>query len=265
MVEQSKHINDLMAHPENVTAADLGILRETINRYPYFQAARSLYLKGLKTESSPLYNKELQVTASHTADRSVLFDYITSAFFMQHKVSDHIKQQQDILSNIEVDSETVTAISNDLNEALNHQHDDNVFERKSEIIAEPLAFTKTERHSFGEWLKLTSLKPIERRTEEITPDLEDEERAKRMERIELFLQERPRIKPVKNQPHSGNLAEQNPAPNQLMTETLAQVYLAQKNYSKAIQAYEILVLQHPEKSGFFADRIREIKNLQSNT
>jgi hypothetical protein len=50
-----------------------------------------------------------------------------------------------------------------------------------------------------------------------------------------------------------------------MTETLAQVYLAQKNFSKAIQAYQILVLQHPEKSGYFADRIREIKNIQSNT
>jgi hypothetical protein len=50
-----------------------------------------------------------------------------------------------------------------------------------------------------------------------------------------------------------------------MTETLAQVYAAQKNYEKAIKSYEILVLQHPEKSSFFADRIQEIKNLQSNS
>jgi len=32
-----------------------------------------------------------------------------------------------------------------------------------------------------------------------------------------------------------------------MTETLAKVYLAQKNYSKALKAYKVLVLQHPEK------------------
>jgi len=265
MVSIAQRVNALMAQPENVQAADLAILRETIAQYPYFQAARSLYLKGLKTESSPLYNKELQVTASHTADRSVLFDYITSAFFTQHKVSNHIKLQQEELSNIEVESEHVTAVAHDVNADLNHRLDDAVFERKQLVIASPLEFKKNEKHSFGEWLKLTSLKPIDRDHNEVLPDLEDEERAKRMERIELFLQERPRIKPVKNQPHTGNLAEKNPVSNQLMTETLAQVYLAQKNFSKAIQAYEILVLQHPEKSGYFADRIREIKNVQSNT
>ena len=49
-----------------------------------------------------------------------------------------------------------------------------------------------------------------------------------------------------------------------MTETLARVYLEQKKYQKAIQAYEILILKYPEKSSFFADRISDIKNLQQN-
>jgi hypothetical protein len=48
-----------------------------------------------------------------------------------------------------------------------------------------------------------------------------------------------------------------------MTETLAKVYLEQK-ISKAIQAYEILILKYPEKSSFFADRITNIKILQQN-
>ena len=46
-----------------------------------------------------------------------------------------------------------------------------------------------------------------------------------------------------------------------MTETLAKVYLQQKNYKKALQAYTILSLKYPEKSGFFADQIRAIKKL----
>jgi hypothetical protein len=49
-----------------------------------------------------------------------------------------------------------------------------------------------------------------------------------------------------------------------MTETLARVYLEQKKYQKAIQAYEILILKYPEKSSFFADRILDIKHLQQN-
>ena len=49
-----------------------------------------------------------------------------------------------------------------------------------------------------------------------------------------------------------------------MTETLAQVYLEQKKYKKAIQAYKILSLKYPEQSGFFADRIKAVKKLQKN-
>ena len=50
----------------------------------------------------------------------------------------------------------------------------------------------------------------------------------------------------------------------LMTETLAKVYLEQRKYQKAIQAYEILILKYPEKSTFFADRISDIRVLQQN-
>jgi hypothetical protein len=44
-----------------------------------------------------------------------------------------------------------------------------------------------------------------------------------------------------------------------VTETLAEIYLKQALWDKAINAYEVLSLKYPEKSGFFADRIREIK------
>jgi hypothetical protein len=44
-----------------------------------------------------------------------------------------------------------------------------------------------------------------------------------------------------------------------VTETLAEIYLKQALWDKAINAYEVLSLKYPEKSGSFADRIREIK------
>ena len=44
-----------------------------------------------------------------------------------------------------------------------------------------------------------------------------------------------------------------------VTETLAEIYLKQALWDKAINAYEVLSLKYPEKSSFFADRIREIK------
>ena len=47
-----------------------------------------------------------------------------------------------------------------------------------------------------------------------------------------------------------------------MTETLARIYVDQKKYDKAIQAFHILSLKYPEKSGYFADQIKLIKNLE---
>ena len=35
-----------------------------------------------------------------------------------------------------------------------------------------------------------------------------------------------------------------------------------KTYTKAIQSYKILSLKYPEKSGFFADQIKAVKQLQ---
>ena len=45
----------------------------------------------------------------------------------------------------------------------------------------------------------------------------------------------------------------------LTTETLAELYIEQGHYERAIQAYNILCLKYPKKSGLFANRIKEIK------
>ena len=48
--------------------------------------------------------------------------------------------------------------------------------------------------------------------------------------------------------------------NNLITPTLAEVYLKQGHFDKAISAYEKLILKYPQKSIFFAEKIKLIKN-----
>ena len=47
----------------------------------------------------------------------------------------------------------------------------------------------------------------------------------------------------------------------LTTETLANIYIQQGHYERAIKAYEVLCLKYPKKSGFFANQIKNIENI----
>ncbi len=51
--------------------------------------------------------------------------------------------------------------------------------------------------------------------------------------------------------------------NELITETLATIYLEQKKYDKALEAFKKLSLKYPEKSIYFSARIEEIENLKN--
>ena len=130
-------------------------------------------------------------------------------------------------------------------------------------IDTPLEFSKKDRHSFSQWLQLTSATPIVREeTQQPQPQKATKEKEHKYDLIEKFINEKPKIKTLKNNTQQQNTPQEDSKPsNSLMTETLAKVYLQQKNYKKAIQAYKILILKNPEKSGFFADQIRAVEKL----
>ena len=88
-------------------------------------------------------------------------------------------------------------------------------------------------------------------------------KAKKFELIDKFISANPKIKPPEAGTALYDLSKaQMLKPETLMTETLARIYVEQKNYSSAIQSYKILSLKYPEKSGFFADQIKAIKELE---
>ncbi|RKS25788.1 hypothetical protein CLV94_0832 [Flavobacterium endophyticum] len=298
----------LLSNPNAVSERQVFALEKIVEEFPYFQSARALRLKGLYNQDSFKYNGELKVTAAHTTDRSVLFEFITSenfmainkAFFEEKEARiNEIKVNEIEILRPEIEIEEPIAKIDPLEQSMlasireaaasqPQREEENILETqqeelKTEIeipaetieekleIGKPLDFSKEEKHSFQEWLQLSSFKPIER--EEITAATEkpeeiseiDQEKKKKLEIIDKFIEANPKISPVKNTSPISLVSERNSQDNSyLMTETLAKVYLEQKKYQKAIQAYEILILKYPEKSHFFADRILDIKTLQQN-
>lgn len=275
-----KDFTYLLQNPDKVVSpVQTHQLEEVVEEYPYFQAGRALHLKGLKNLNSFKYNKALKRTAAHTADREVLFDFITSWEFLQHAIADSFPDKTSEnpslpLSKAEADAlldpKLFTSKDPKRDEGLSET--ENMASEELEID-EPLPFTKKEKYSFGEWLRLTSYKPVKRNEKPSGPDekemeeihfpLEEENpKQKKFDLIDKFIADNPKIKPQKDVPKIAIGDSVKFDTKELMTETLAKVYLEQKKFKKAIQAYKILSLKYPEKSGFFADRIKAVEKLR---
>ena len=69
--------------------------------------------------------------------------------------------------------------------------------------------------------------------------------------------------PLKENLNKEDLSQKSLTPtDELMTETLAKVFVKQKKFENAIQPYHILSLKYPEKNSLFANQIKKIKRLQ---
>ena len=102
-------------------------------------------------------------------------------------------------------------------------------------------------HSFLEWLELINDKTKNRRPS-------------KFDWIDDFIVQNPKISPLKNTFSKRDLTKENTlSKNEIMTETLAHLYWRQKKYDEAKKAFKILSLKYPEKSGLFADQIKQIK------
>ena len=82
--------------------------------------------------------------------------------------------------------------------------------------------------------------------------------------IDKFIKNSPKINIKKEYKPDLEIIPESKIKDDLITETLAKIYIDQKKYNKAMKAYNILSLKYPKKSSFFADQIERIKNLKKN-
>ena len=109
--------------------------------------------------------------------------------------------------------------------------------------------SKTEKYSFLDWFDII---------DDDVPKVE-----KKLDLIDQFIKNSPKIEFSQEKKSDPDVIIEAKIKDELITETLAKIYVAQKKFNKAIKAYEILSLKYPKKSSFFADQIIDIKKIKN--
>ena len=219
-------------------------------RYPYFQSAYAHYLKSLKLQEQYNYNLILKKTAVLSPERDRLHHWL--------------EDDKKTASPVEASKEIQVAEPAPVEEKKSAKEAETVVSAaeapKEKHVAKKVRKKKQEPKtmSFSDWVVYSSKGKIE--PQQHKSSLED-----KLKLIDTFLENQPKIPPVRQDQPKVDLTENIEFnKEELMTETLAKVYLQQKKYKKALYAYQILSLKYPEKNSFFADQIKRIKQLQQN-
>lgn len=233
--------------PGKLNQSTLPEVEELLDAFPYFQTAYLLHVKNHHNIKSLKFDDSLKSASARIGDRTVLYHLIHGLFQEESRESQPAAGSEKLISRQveeEIPEAPLTGTGKEKDELL----------QKQEIAS--LSYT------FRGWLDhLDTETPADHMKIAVQP-----KHLKERELIDAFIQAQPRIIPGKNEPENReDISEAFIKPDDhLMTETLAEIYLKQGYYAKAIHAYEKLSLKFPEKSSYFAAQINKIKQLKEN-
>jgi len=241
-------------------------LYELVRKYPYFSAVRSVLLQQLFITDKDLFKRELPQHALFISDRR----YFTS-------IISEIENQNIPSNKVEVKTETPKV-------ELKPENID-VKPTEETLPKTPKKRGRPRKKSSDTESTLELLGNDEKPTKTIIPDSkptpaddtdileliqsDNGTGAEPIDLIEKFIAEQPKIPRPETPPRGADSdgvvdisINSVIEPDELATETLAEIYALQGYIDKAISVYEKLRLKYPEKSSYFADQIQKLKKQQ---
>lgn len=250
MIMTCAELYRLMEHPAQLSEKTLPDLKQLTEDFPYFSAARMLYLKNLALTEDLRLKTELKKMAIHVPDRLKLFLLLEGDRYRRP---------------VAPEPET--------------QKTGRPFELVEKFLSEK-GFT--EDHSSGT-PAYAPASTIDYTYWLLTESSQTDDAGAKLHRqdlIDSFLENedvhvgrrRPVAEPAQPAGNVGNAenepnltvskAPENASPETpYFTETLAHIYIRQKRYEKALEIIKSLSLKYPEKSIYFAAQIRFLEKL----
>ena len=225
---------NVVSNADKLSEFSVGELRQMVRQFPYFQMARKILLRKLHEEDLENFEDELRCSSVYIGDRAKLYFYInTNSLHSQQLTGQSLPD----LSLITTQHESV-------------RDNMSVSGHSSDSTVNYLFLSEDEANEIN--------REVDKKED---MDRGDMETGVGIDLIDKFMNSGGgKIKPSKEEGGAiVNLAEEsvkeNPA---ILTETLARIYIKQKKYDKAIDIFNNLSLKFPEKSSYFADRIKEL-------
>lgn len=229
-----ENLSYYIAHPERLNRDTLYELRLIVGKYPYFDVARLLMLKNLYLLHDIDFGKEMRKAAVYLKSRWPIFElmagYGTASVIEQAPEDIPVDRT---MSLIDAFLETLPADSFSL-EAEGAAAVDYV----SAYLKDKKVDDKSVPELRGQ-------------------NLIDDFLAGDNERITLDLRGENEV-PV---PVESVVVEEAPAETSFFTETLANIYIKQGKYEKALEIIKRLCLEYPNKNRYFADQIRFLEKI----
>lgn len=215
-------------------------LKTLVNRYPTFATLKTLYLKNLSVLNDPDFLNELKRLSTGIADRRKLFLLI----------EDKLEWQSSITMLKEEEREDKFGL---IDSFLSNQDDRQSREWEDQLLGASVS----SDYVFWSMPKDSGQK-------------EEENKLQHHQLIDSFIKNK---KERPGRPLNAGQDAEDPIPgpdltkaqdDAFFTETLAQIYIKQKRYERALQIIEKLSLKYPEKNVYFADQIRFLEKLIIN-
>jgi tetratricopeptide (TPR) repeat protein len=266
-----------LTHPGLLNSQTLNELLEVRIKYPYFQTSHLLVVKNKFDLGIEEWQNELESVSAYVTDRRVLYNllyplepFIEEAEFetveadanKRAEETPSPKTQTDFpLMDIEPLRETQPAptLRENISNLLSWQLEELELMDPDEAELVPEIGIDIDK-SYGDQ-QSTNEEP-DLLTIEFENENSSDPKSERKELIEKFIVSNPRLQPrVDNKPTVDISEDSVKEHDGIFTDTLAKIYIKQGYYSKAIFAYEKLILKYPEKSNYFAGQIAAIKKL----